>query len=58
MGNGIKAYTTSIYLRNDTLFVKLSSAIVRDELSYGKLKIIDNINYILGREVIKDLKLI
>lgn len=58
MGSGIQTYTTGIYLKNSTLFVKLSSAIVRDELSYGKFRIIDNLNRELGREVIKELKLV
>lgn len=55
MGNGINAYTTNVILKNDTLHVSLSSAAYRQELSYGKDKIIKNLNESLGKELIKTL---
>lgn len=53
MGNGVKTYTRQIGLKNGTLYVELSSSVLREELSYGKEKIIRMINDELGREVIK-----
>ncbi|MFD2550457.1 DUF721 domain-containing protein [Bizionia sediminis] len=57
MGNGVNNYTTAIQLKNDTLFVKLSSSVLREELSYGKAKIINMLNEHLGKELIKKLVL-
>lgn len=57
MGNGVSNYTREIMLRNTTLYVELNSAVLREELSYGKEKIIKMINDELGRQVVKDLVL-
>ncbi|MGB0896227.1 MAG: DUF721 domain-containing protein [Flavobacteriaceae bacterium] len=57
MGKSIEAYTNSVELKNGTLIVRLSSAPLRQELSYGKSKIISNINEYLRKDVIKDLLL-
>lgn len=52
LGNGIANYTTQIELRRSTLYVSLSSDVLREELSYGIDKIIRMINEDLGKEVI------
>lgn len=57
MGNGVNNYTTAIELRNETLFVSLSSSVLREELSHGKSKIITMLNEELGKEVVKKLVL-
>ncbi len=57
MGNGVNNYTTSVELQNDTLFVSLSSAPLREELSYGKSKIISMLNEELGKDLIKKIVL-
>ncbi|WP_298901616.1 DUF721 domain-containing protein [uncultured Psychroserpens sp.] len=57
MGNGVNNYTTDIKLDRDTLYVSLSSSVLREELSYGKQKIIDMLNESVGKEVIKKLVL-
>ena len=57
MGNGVNNYTTAIQLERDTLYVQLSSSVLREELSYGKEKIIAMLNESLGKEVIKKLVL-
>ena len=44
MDNGIGNYTTDIRLKNKTLFIKLSSPALKQELSYGKEKIMNLIN--------------
>ena len=38
MGASILAYTEEIVLKNSTLFVKLSSAVLREELGMAKKK--------------------
>jgi len=55
MGNGVNNYTTAIELREGTLFVSLSSSVLRQELSLGKSKIVSMLNEELGKEVVKKL---
>ncbi len=55
MGPAINKYTTSIQLNKDTLYVSLSSSVLREELSYGKEKIIKMMNEELERELVKKL---
>ena len=57
MGNGVNNYTTDVQLKNTTLYVSLSSSVLREELSYGKEKIIKMINEELGKELVKGLVL-
>ena len=57
MGNGVNSYTKNVVLRGSTLYVELSSSVLREELSHGKSKIIAMINEELQREVIKDVVL-
>jgi len=57
MGPAIEKYTTAIKLDRETLYVQLSSSVLREELSYGKEKIIRMLNEELGRELIKKLVL-
>ncbi len=55
MGPAIEKYTTSLKLEGSTLYVQLSSSVLREELSYGKEKIIKIMNENLGKELIKKL---
>lgn len=57
MGPPIAKYTTAIKLDRGTLYVELSSSVLREELSYGKDKIIQLLNEKLGKELIKKLVL-
>ena len=44
MKNGVANYTTDINLKNGTLYIKLKSSVLREELSYGKEKIVKLLN--------------
>ncbi|MEW4924961.1 DUF721 domain-containing protein [Algibacter sp. 2305UL17-15] len=57
MGNGVNNYTTSIKLERDTLYIQLSSSVLREELTYGTQKIITMLNEELGKEIVKKLVL-
>ena len=57
MGNGVNTYTKEIILKGTTLYVTLSSAVLREELSYGKQKIIVMLNEELRKDVVKELVL-
>ena len=57
MGNGVNSYTRNVVLKGSTLYVELTSAVLREELSYGKDKIIKMINEELRRDVVKEVVL-
>ncbi|QDO95443.1 DUF721 domain-containing protein [Formosa sediminum] len=57
MGNGVNNYTTAISLERDTLYVQLSSSVLREELSYGKSKIVTMLNEELGKELVHKIVL-
>ncbi len=52
MGNGVVSYTQSVELSGKTLVVKLNSSVLREELSYGKEKIMNLLNEELGEPLI------
>jgi hypothetical protein len=55
MGNGVNSYTNAVKLERNILYIQLSSSVLREELSYGKEKIIVMLNEALGKELIKKL---
>ena len=57
MGNGVNNYTTAIELKRETLYVQLSSSVLREELSYGNEKIVSMLNEALGKDLVKKLVL-
>ena len=57
MGKGVNNYTTGIELRHGTLYVSLSSSVLREELSLGKSKIMEMLNEELGKNLIKKIVL-
>ena len=57
MGNGVNSYTKNVTLRGTTLYVELTSSVLREELSHGKSKIVAMINEELRREIVKEVVL-
>ena len=57
MKNGVANYTTDIILNKGTLYIKLKSSVLREELSYGKEKIIKLLNERLKKNLIKKIVL-
>lgn len=57
MGNGVNSYTKNVVLKGTVLYVELSSAVLREELSFGKDKIIAMLNEELRRDIIKEVVL-
>jgi len=53
MGPSIAKHTVQIKLVKDKLFIDLNSASLKQELSYGKEKIVSILNEELGSEVVK-----
>ncbi len=58
MGKGVKNYTSKVVLNKGTLTVYLTSSVLREELSFGKDKIITMLNEALGETVIKQIRLL
>lgn len=57
MGPGVASYTDEVQLQNGTLIVRLKSSVLREELSYGKEKIVQMINEEMGEELVQKLML-
>lgn len=55
MGPAIKNYTQQIELKRQTLYVQLNSSVVKQELEYGKSKILKMLNEELGKDLIKEI---
>ena len=54
-GELIAKHTENIYVRGDTLYIKLDSAALKDELSYAKEKLVKAINSAVEKEAIKTI---
>lgn len=57
MGPTIAQYTSEIKVRKSKLFVTITSAALKQELSYGKDKILRNLNDELGEDLITDIEI-
>jgi hypothetical protein len=57
LGPGVQAYTESLRLSGGTLYVGLTSSVLREELSYGKDNVIAMLNEGLQKDCIKKLVL-
>lgn len=55
MGDWIEKYTDKVYVKNRVLFVKINSDSLRNELIYGRSKIIQHINESLKQDFLKEV---
>lgn len=58
VGNHIARHTDDLYVRGETLFVKLDSAALKNELSMARTKLVTNLNRVTGINVITDIRFI
>ena len=58
MGEAIASYTGDLYIRNQTLFVHLSSPALRMELSMQRQDIVRRLNESVGNQVIADVRFV
>lgn len=56
VGNAISRYTINIYIRNQTLFVHLSSPALRADLSMRRKELVNRLNAAVGSQIIVDIK--
>ena len=57
MENGVSNYTTDVSLKNKTLYIKLSSPALKEELSYGKEKLMKLINKRFKKKIVQKIVL-
>ena len=55
IGENVSKYTENIYIKDNTLFLKINSSVLKQELTYGKDKIIENFNKEVGSNEIKKI---
>ena len=55
IGEAMAAYTREIYIRNQTLYVQLSSAVLRQELMMGRDLLVKSLNNKVGATVIVNI---
>lgn len=55
VGAGVNRYTVNRYVKDGCLFVRLSSATLRNELMLGRSVLVKRLNEAVGHEVIKDI---
>ena len=57
MENGVSNYTTDVSLKNKTLYIKLNSPALKEELSYGKEKLMKLINERFKKKIVQKIVL-
>lgn len=55
MGTAVAHRTKEITIRNKTLYLKMESSVMRDELAHGKSIIIQRVNEYAGFDIITDI---
>lgn len=50
VGSSIARHTSEIWVKDGILYLRLDSSVLREELTYGKEKIIDLVNDFAGRK--------
>lgn len=55
LGRTIASYTENIYMRNNILYVHLTSSVLRAELSSSKERLISTLNAHAGIDVVNDI---
>lgn len=57
VGSAVSRYTTEKYIRNQTLYVKISNAALRQDLSLMRSRLIKRLNEQVGALIISDIKI-
>ncbi|MAO71694.1 MAG: hypothetical protein CMD02_04190 [Flavobacteriales bacterium] len=55
LGDNLKSYISNKYIKSGILYIHLSSSVLRNELSFQKESIIDNINRNIDKKIVKDI---
>ena len=57
VGSFIASHTIDLSVKNHVLFVRVDSDALRNELGYSKSLLIENLNDIIGKEIVKEILL-
>ena len=57
VGKAVEKYTGEKFIRNQTLFVKITNPALRADLSMMRERLVKNLNAEVGAQVITDIKL-
>ena len=57
IGKDLKQYVTESRIKDNVLYVKVKSSVLKNELSYKKTELIKKINKKIGKKIIKDINL-
>ena len=55
VGKMISQHTTDMYLKNRKLYIRFDSAALKQEMSYAKSTLVDNINRNIGHLVVEEV---
>lgn len=55
VGPAISRYTSNLYIKNQTLYVHLTSSVLRQELMMGRELLVRNLNAKVGAQVIVNI---
>ena len=55
IGDNLQKFVVSAKMEKGNLYVKLSSSVLRNELSYKKSELKEQINQKLGRKIVKEI---
>ena len=55
VGDFIASHTLDIYYSNNKLFVRVDSDVLRNELSYARTSLMQHLNAIVGRQLVKNI---
>lgn len=55
VGKMIARHTKDLYIKNKKLFVRIDSPALRNELTYSRTKLLDNLNEAAGGKVIEEI---
>ncbi len=55
VGQAIASHASNLYVKNQVLYAKIDSSIIRHELLLMKAKLVDQLNEAVGKEVIRDI---
>ena len=57
LGNSLNKYITKRYFLDGIIYLHLSSSVLRSEISYQKIDLINTVNEKIGKKLIKDILL-
>ncbi|MBP6230964.1 MAG: DUF721 domain-containing protein [Paludibacteraceae bacterium] len=56
LGSTVSQYTSDLLIKNKVLYVKISSAVLRNELMMSKTNLLKALNEQVGKTVIEDIR--